>query len=246
MAILEARDLTKSFGGVAAVSQVTLAVEENEIYSIIGPNGAGKSTLFNLLSGRLPCDHGRVFFKGTEITGMPPEQIVRMGMGRSFQVTNIFPRLTVFENIQSTVIFQQGKGLNLFAPAKAMAINETESILEMVGLLEKRNEAAGVLSAGDLKRLELGIVLATKPDLLLLDEPTCGMSPVETTATIDLIKHIAVETSITVLFTEHKMDVVFSISSQITVMNFGRIIATGSPEQIRADGQVQRIYFGEG
>ncbi|MBI5568944.1 MAG: ABC transporter ATP-binding protein [Desulfomonile tiedjei] len=244
--MLEAQGLTKAFGGVAAVSAVNLAVQENRIYSIIGPNGAGKTTLFNLLSGRLPCDHGRVFFKGIEITGLAPEHIVRMGMGRSFQVTNIFPKLTVFENIQSTVLFQQGKGLSLFAAAHALGIEETETVLDMVGMLEKREEPAGVLSAGDLKRLELGIVLATKPDLLLLDEPTCGMSPVETSATIELIKRIADETSLTVLFTEHKMDVVFSISSHITVMNFGRVIAAGPPEVIRANGEVQRIYFGEG
>lgn len=246
MAVLVAERLTKSFGGVAAVSEVDLAVRENQISSIIGPNGAGKTTLFNVLSGRLPCDHGRVFFKGTEITGLPPEQIVRMGMGRSFQVTNIFPRLTAFENIQSTVLFRQGKGLSLFTRANAMAIHETEAILEMVGMLGKRGEVAGALSAGDLKRLELGIVLATKPDLLLLDEPTCGMSPVETAATIDLIRRIAGGTSLTVLFTEHKMDVVFSISSHITVMNFGRVIATGTPDDIRRDRDVQRIYFGEG
>lgn len=246
MAILEVHGLTKSFGGVAAVSGVNLAVEENRIHSIIGPNGAGKTTLFNLISGRLPCDNGRVFFKGTEITNLAPQHIVRMGMGRSFQVTNIFPKLTVFENIQSTVLFQQGQGLSLFAAADTLANEETEAILSLVDMLGKREEPAGVLSAGDLKRLELGIVLATKPDLLLLDEPTCGMSPVETTATIELIKRIADETSLTVLFTEHKMDVVFSISSHIAVMNFGTIIAAGPPEEIRADGQVQRIYFGEG
>jgi len=246
MAVLEAQELTKSFGGVAAVTALDLAVEENEIYSVIGPNGAGKTTLFNLLSGRLSCDHGRVFFKGTEITGLPPEQIVRMGMGRSFQVSSIFSRLTVFENIQSTVLFRQGKGLSLFARSDTMAVGETDTILDMVGMLGKRDEPAGVLAAGDLKRLELGIVLGTKPDLVLLDEPTCGMSPVETAATIDLIKHIADETSLTVLFTEHKMDVVFSISSHITVMNSGRVIAAGTPKEIQTNSDVQRIYFGEG
>lgn len=246
MAVLEARELTKSFGGVGAVTAVDLVVEENEVYSVIGPNGAGKTTLFNLLSGRLSCDQGQIFFKGTEITGRPPEQIVRMGMGRSFQVTNIFPRLTVFENIQATVLFRHGKGLSLFARADTMAVGETETILDMVGMLGKRDELAGVLSAGDLKRLELGIVLGTKPDLLLLDEPTCGMSPVETNSTIDLIKHIADVMSLTVLFTEHKMDVVFSISSHITVMNFGRVIAAGTPQEIQGNSYVQRIYFGEG
>ena len=215
MAILRTEGLRKSFGGLVAVGGMDLEVEENTIYSIIGPNGAGKTTLFNLISGYYPCDGGRVFFKESDITGLPPEKIARMGMGRSFQVTNIFPKLTVFENIQATILFREGKGLRLFSRAEQLVREETEAVLSMVELLDKRDDPGGILSAGDRKRLELGIVLATRPDLLLLDEPTCGMSPAETTNTIDLIRTIAQETSLTVLFTEHKMDVVFSISSHI-------------------------------
>jgi branched-chain amino acid transport system ATP-binding protein len=245
MEILEIRGLTKSFGGVMAVAGVDLLVREGDIHSIIGPNGAGKSTLFNLVSGYFPCDKGKVFFKGEDITGFSTQKRVKMGMGRSFQVTNIFPKLTVFENIQAVILYTKGKGLTLFSDAGKLVREDTEKILEMVGLKDKLGEPAGVLAAGDRKRLELGIVLATRPDLLLLDEPTCGMSPVETSNTIELIRKIAEERSLTVLFTEHKMDMVFSIASRITVLNFGAIIAAGEPHEIRCDEKVRQIYFGE-
>ncbi len=245
MPILEVKGLRKSFGGLTAVADVNLEVHEGHIHSIIGPNGAGKSTLFNLISGYYSCDRGQVIFKGKDITDLPPQEITRMGIGRSFQVTNIFSGLTVFENLLAAVLYAKGQGLRLFSNAQKMFREETEEVLSSVGLIDKSGESAGVLAAGDRKRLELGIVLATGPDLLLLDEPTCGMSPVETSDTIDLIRKIAEEKSLTVLFTEHKMNVVFSISSHITVMNFGAIIAAGKPEDIRANQQVQEIYFGK-
>ena len=245
MAILEIKGLRKSFGGLAAVAGVNLEVQDGHIDSIIGPNGAGKSTLFNLISGYYPCDEGQVFFKGKDITGLTPQKIVKMGMGRSFQVTNIFPKLTVFENIQATIIYRIGRGVNLFSDVRKSVREETEEILSTVELLEQAHDMAGILSAGDRKLLEMGIVLATGPDLLLLDEPTCGMSPAETSKTIEMIKKIAQDKSLTVLFTEHKMDMVFSISSKITVMNFGAIIAAGKPDDIRANEKVQQIYFGD-
>ena len=245
MAILKIKGLKKFFGGLIAVAGVDMETQDGQIHSIIGPNGAGKTTLFNLITGYYPCDEGQVFFKGRDITGLPPQKIVKMGMGRSFQVTNIFPKLSVFENIQATILYRHGKGLDLFSDVKGLVSKESKEILAMVALIEQETEMAGILSAGDRKRLELGIVLATKPDLLLLDEPTCGMSPVETTNTIEMIKKIAQEKSLTVLFTEHKMDVVFSISSHITVMNFGAIIAAGKPDDIRTNEKVQKIYFGE-
>ena len=245
MAILEIKGLRKSFGGVMAVAGVDLEVEDGHIYSIIGPNGAGKTTLFNLISGYYPCDEGRVFFKRMDITGLKPQKIVKMGVGRSFQVTNIFPKLTAFENIQATFVYARGKGLKLFSDAEKLFRADTEEILSKVGLIDQAGELAGILAAGDRKRLELGIVLAMGPDLLLLDEPTCGMSPTETANTIDLIKEIAGKESLAVLFTEHKMDVVFSISFHITVMNFGAIIAAGEPDDIRGNEKVQQIYFGE-
>jgi len=245
MAILEIKRLKKSFGGLTAVAGVDLEVQDGHIHSIIGPNGAGKTTLFNLISGYYPCDEGQVFFKGKDITGLMPQKIVKMGVGRSFQITNIFPKLSVFENIQATILYRHGKGLNLFSDVKQLVQEESKGILSMVELFEQATEMAGILSAGDRKRLELGIVLATRPDLLLLDEPTCGMSSAETANTIELIEKIAKERSLTVLFTEHKMDVVFSISSRITVMNFGEIIAEGKPEEIKTNEKVQKIYFGE-
>jgi branched-chain amino acid transport system ATP-binding protein len=245
MSILEVKGLRKSFGGVMAVAGMDLQVDDGHIDCVIGPNGAGKSTLFNLISGYYPCDEGLVLFKGQEITGLPPQEIAKMGIGRSFQVTNIFPKLTVFENIQATFLYCRGNGLRLFSNARKLCREDTEEVLVKVGLIEKVGELAGVLSAGDRKRLELGIVLATEPNLLLLDEPTCGMSSKETSGTIDLIREIAEKESLAVLFTEHKMDVVFSIAFHITVMNFGAIIAAGRPEDIRANEKVQQIYFGE-
>jgi branched-chain amino acid transport system ATP-binding protein len=245
MSILEIKRLKKSFGGLMAVAGVDLEVQEGRIHSIIGPNGAGKTTLFNLISGYYPCDEGSILFKGEVITGLRPQEIIKMGMGRSFQVTNIFPGLSVSENIQATIIYTRGKGLKFFSDAARLFREETEETLSMVGLNDRAGEMAGILAAGDRKRLELGIVLATGSDLLLLDEPTCGMSPMETTDTIDLINKIAEEKSLTVLFTEHKMDVVFSIASHITVMNFGAIIAAGKPDDIRTNKEVQQCYFGE-
>ncbi len=245
MSLLKIQGLKKSFGGLTAVAGLDLEVPPGQIYCIIGPNGAGKSTLFNLISGYYSSDQGHIYFKGREITGFSPQKIVKLGIGRSFQVTNIFPGQSVFENIQATLIYTKGLGRRLFSEAKAFFQEETREVLSMVGLLDKAEEMAGILAAGDRKRLELGIVLATDPELLLLDEPTCGMSPHETAETILLIKEIAQRRAFTVLFTEHKMDVVFSIAAHITVMNGGTIIAAGPPEEIRNNKEVQTIYFGE-
>jgi branched-chain amino acid transport system ATP-binding protein len=244
MAILEVKGLTKSFGGVRAVAGVNMEVSRGQIHCIIGPNGAGKSTLFNLISGYYSCDEGSIVFKGEDITRYRPQKIIKMGMGRSFQVTKIFPRLTVFENVQAAVLYSTGYGLNFFSASKSLVLDQTEEVLSMVGLGDRSHEISGVLSAGDRKRLELGITLASSPELLLLDEPTCGMSPAETNETIELIQKISAEKSLTVLFTEHKMDMVFSVASYITVMNFGAVIAAGNPADIRANVRVQECYFG--
>lgn len=244
MAILEVRGLIKSFGGVRAVAGVNLEVSHGQIHCIIGPNGAGKSTLFNLISGYYRSDEGSIFFKGKNITGYRPQEVIRMGMGRSFQVTKIFPRLTVFENVQAAVLYSRGYGMNVFSDSRKLLLDQTTEVLSMVRLSSRSRETSGILSAGDRKRLELGITLASNPDLLLLDEPTCGMSPMETSETIDLIRRISTEKSLTVLFTEHKMDMVFNVASYITVMNFGAIIAAGTPEDIRNNVRVQECYFG--
>jgi branched-chain amino acid transport system ATP-binding protein len=243
--ILRAEKLHKSFGGLTAVYDVNLQIQEKELVSIIGPNGAGKTTLFNLLTGHLPADSGRVFFQEKEISRLPPHTISRMGIGRSFQRLNIFPRLSAFENIQVAVFSVQMKSRNLFARADQLGRSETEAILESVGLLNKKETQGGLLAHGDQKRLEMGIALAVKPSLLLLDEPTQGMSPKETEETTELIRRLVKERGLTLIFVEHDMNVVFGISDSIKVMHQGRIIFEGSPEAVRNNDEVQKIYLGE-
>lgn len=243
--MLRVEGVKKSFDGFVAVNGVTFSVAKGELCSIIGPNGAGKTTLFNLITGHLPVDEGRLFFKGIDITHLPSHRICRLGVGRSFQRTNIFPRLTVFENVQAAVLAHHGKSLNFFKPVESFYRDETQAILELVGLRDRGEQVSGSLSYGFQKQLELGIVLATNPEMLLLDEPTAGMSAKETHSTIDLIGRIAREKRLTLLFTEHDMRVVFSISQRIMVLHQGRLIAEGSPEEVRQSDDVQKIYLGE-
>ncbi len=235
----------KSFDGFVAVNGVSLSVKKGEICSIIGPNGAGKTTLFNLITGHLPVDEGKLIFKGLDITRMPSYRICRLGMGRSFQRTNIFPRLTVFQNIQAAVLVHRGESFNFFKPVESFFREEAQTILERVGLKDYGETVSGSLSYGYQKQLELGIALASEPELLLLDEPTAGMSAQETHQTIELIGRITREKGLTLLFTEHDMEVVFSISERIMVLHQGRLIAEGSPEEVRNDPDVQKVYLGE-
>jgi branched-chain amino acid transport system ATP-binding protein len=225
---------------------VSFTVAAGSISAIIGPNGAGKTTLFNLITGHLRPDTGRVVFKGRDVTGIAPHDLCRLGMGRSFQRTNIFPRLTVFENVQAAYVSHRGRGWNLFERVERRYREETEAILGAVGLLDKAGEVSGFLSHGGQKQLELGIALALEPTLLLLDEPTAGMSPQETRASVALVARIARQRKLTVLFTEHDMDVVFSVAQSIRVLHQGRIIAEGRPEEIRGHVEVKRVYLGEG
>tara|TARA_B100000315_G_scaffold245382_1_gene271175 strand:- start:412 stop:1170 length:759 start_codon:yes stop_codon:yes gene_type:complete len=243
--ILKVEGLKKHFGGVRAVDGVDFSLRKGEISSIIGPNGAGKTSFFNLLTGHIPPDSGTVIFKGKPITKLPPHQICKRGIGRSFQRINIFSKLSVFVNVQVAVLSQQGKSLNLFSPARNLARRETLQVLESVGLHELAGHTAGSLSHGDQKRVELAIALANNPELLLLDEPTAGMAPQETASTIALIEQVTRERGLTLLFTEHDMDVVFSISQRITVMHQGRIITSGTPQEVRGNESVQRVYLGE-
>ena len=235
----------KSFDGFVAVNGVSLSVKKGEICSIIGPNGAGKTTLFNLITGHLPVDEGKLIFKGLDITRMPSYRICRLGMGRSFQRTNIFPRLTVFQNIQAAVLVHRGESFNFFKPVESFFREETQTILERVGLKDYGETVSGSLSYGYQKQLELGIALASEPELLLLDEPTAGMSAQETHHTIDLIGRITREKGLTLLFTEHDMGVVFSISERIMVLHQGRLIAEGSPNEVRNNPDVKKVYLGE-
>lgn len=242
--MLRVENLINSFGDFKAVNGANLTVKEGEIVAVIGPNGAGKTTLFNLITGHLRPDSGRISFKGEDISGLPPYTICKKGIARSFQLLNIFPRLTVFENVQVAVLSQHNRSLNLFRPARNMLIEETNRILESVGLLAKAHEIAGSFSHGDQKILEIAIALGNEPEFLILDEPTAGMSLEETTATMGLVKRLTVEQGLTLLFCEHDIDIVFSTADRIMVMQQGETIIEGTPDEVRQNEQVQQAYIG--
>jgi len=243
--MLEARDLCRRFGGVSAIDRVSLSVERREIVAIIGPNGAGKSTLFNLLTGHLRPDAGSVHLGGREITGLAPHRLCALGVGRSFQRTNIFPKLSVLENVQAAIIAHRGHGRDLWSRAETLFRDEAQALLRDVNLLDKASLAGGALSHGNQKQLELGIALAGRPELLLLDEPTAGMSAAETRDSMALLRRIASERALTLLFTEHDMEVVFATAQRIAVLHQGRLIAAGAPDAIRANPEVRRVYLGQ-
>jgi len=242
--MLQVEAVNKSFEDFMAVSGANLTVGKGEIVAVIGPNGAGKTTLFNLITGALKRDRGKIIFKGEDISELPPYEICKKGISRSYQIVNIFPRLTVFKNVQVAVLSQQRKSRKLFQPAKNMVVSETKDILESVGLLDKAHGIAGSLSHGDQKILEIAIALGNEPELLILDEPTAGMSPEETSATMELIKRLAQMRGLTILFCEHDMDIVFSIAESIMVMHQGRTLIQGRPEEVRKNSFVQEAYLG--
>jgi branched-chain amino acid transport system ATP-binding protein len=243
--MLEVRELRKSFAGFVAVGGVNLKVETRQIAAVIGPNGAGKSTLFNLITGHLVPDGGRVMLDGHDITGAPPHRICRLGIGRSFQRTNIFSRLSVFENVQAALLAHRGRGRNFWSHSESFYREETAALLASIGLGAQAQAVAGMLSYGNQKQLELGIALASDPVMLLLDEPTAGMSASETHETMRLLERIAGERGLTLLFTEHDMEVVFSIAEKIAVLHQGRLLAEGTPAEVRGDPEVRRVYLGE-
>ena len=242
--MLDVRDIRKSFNGFTAVDGVCLSVPERVVTAVIGPNGAGKSTLFNLLTGHVRADGGSVTLQGRDITAAAPHAICRMGVGRSFQHTNIFRKLTVFENVQAALIAHGGQARNFWGRAEGIYCDEARQLLDSLGLADQADAISGSLSHGNQKQLELGIALASDPKLLLLDEPTAGMSAAETRETIRLLERIVAERKLTLVFTEHDMDVVFSIAQKIAVLHQGRLIAEGSPSEVRADVEVRRIYLG--
>ncbi|MDA8121805.1 MAG: ABC transporter ATP-binding protein [Deltaproteobacteria bacterium] len=247
MVILEVRKVVKSFGGLRALQDVDLSVAKGEIRAVIGPNGAGKSTLFNVMTGLLAPDTGNVVFDGEPITGLPPHRIIRKGIGRSFQITNIFPRMSVFENVQAALFSHHGTSRNPLSLARGFTRigEEVLGILEQVGLAEKYDLSASVLSHGDQKRLEIAISLASRPKLLMLDEPTAGMSRFESRETVALLQKISREQGLTLIFTEHDMDIVFAISEKIMVLQQGAVIADGTPAEIKANPEVRKAYLGE-
>ncbi len=242
--VLETRALKKHFGGVQAVSGVDLAIPRGDLRAIIGPNGAGKTTLFNLITGDIRHDSGLVYFRGEEISALPPDEVCRRGIGRTFQITSVFRRLTVLENVQTALLSHHRRHYNLFVRAVRLYRDGALALLERVGLREQAPKPSGILSHGDQRRLELALALASEPRLLMLDEPTAGMAPRERHALMALVAGIAADTGLTVLFTEHDMDVVFAVARQITVMHQGSVIAEGAPQEIRLDKEVQRIYLG--
>jgi branched-chain amino acid transport system ATP-binding protein len=244
-ALLSVRGLCRSFGGLAVTQDVSLDIEAGAQEAIIGPNGAGKSTFFNLLTGYHRPSSGTIVFDGTDISRLPPHQIVRRGMSRAFQVANIFTRMTVFENVRCAVQANLGHSFDLFGSAENVGFDRTEEIVGLCRLSEKSMMLASFLSQGDRKKLELALALASKPKLLLLDEPTAGMSLEETHETMEVVDELNRKLGITVLFTEHDMSVVFNHARRITVLHRGKIVAQGLPDEIRSNDYAQEIYFGE-
>jgi len=245
MPILELKDLQKDFSGLKVLMGIDFSLEPGERHAIIGPNGAGKSTIFNLITGKYIPSRGKIFFKGHDITGYPPHKITRLGLARSFQITNIFRTMTVFANVRNALLSKYGQRYNIFSPLGKMKgiVEETEGLLAQIGLGEMRNALAGELAHGHQRALEIGLTLATNPELILLDEPTAGMSAEETREAVKLIERIT--KGKTLVIVEHDMEVVFSIANRITVLYYGKILASGLPEEIRNDQRVKDAYLGE-
>jgi branched-chain amino acid transport system ATP-binding protein len=246
MSVLSIVGLSKSFGGVHAVREVSFEVARGEFLALIGPNGAGKSTCFNMINGQLKPDAGNVLFSGRDIAGLPPRDIWRFGVSRTFQIAATFGSLTVAENVQMALISHAGETYRIWRPAADHHRERAVALLDQVGMRDAADHACHELAYGDVKRVELAIALANEPRLLLMDEPTAGMAPRERNELIALVKQLVVERGISVLFTEHSMDVVFAFADRIIVMARGRIIADGDARTIREHPQVQEVYFGAG
>jgi ABC-type branched-subunit amino acid transport system ATPase component len=243
MSVLSVRDLAKSFGGVRAVAHVSFSVAAGELLAMIGPNGAGKSTCFNLINGQLQPDAGAISFEGTDIRRLPPHKRCALGIARTFQVAATFGSLTVRENVQIALLSVDGKMRSIVSPFPQG--QEAMQLLERTGLHLQADRPCAELAYGDLKRVEFAIALAGRPRLLLMDEPTAGMAPAERHALMDLVREVARERNLSVLFTEHDMDVIFGYADRVMVLADGELIAQGAPADVRADAQVRRVYLGE-
>ena len=244
--ILETQGLTRYFGNVAALDNISLVINKDQVTSLIGPNGAGKTTFFNALTGRFKPSSGHIIFKGKDITGLPPHKIIPRGLARSFQITSVFKELTVLENIRAAVIARSTARMNLFKHVNSFSSLYEQSIhyLKLIGLEDKKNLSCSTLTHGDMRVIEVGITLASDPDLILLDEPTQGMTPEETKRMVDLVKYLSKETKTTFFLIEHDMNVVFSISDRIVVLYYGKVLADGAPDEIRANQKVKEAYLG--
>ncbi|HOC61115.1 MAG: ABC transporter ATP-binding protein [Syntrophaceae bacterium] len=245
MNILETKDLHHDFNGLKVLFGVDLQVKEGERHAIIGPNGAGKTTLFNTITGTYKPSSGEVFFKGKKITGYKPHQLARIGMGRSFQITSTFTNLTAFQNVRLAILSKRGIRFNLFRSVDRMkdVTQETEMVLERIGLIKERNVPASMLSYGKSRALEISMALAIDPELVLLDEFAAGMSRDETHNAVALIRKLT--EGKTVVIIEHDMDVVFSLADRITVLHYGKILASGTPDEIRVNQDVKDAYLGD-
>jgi branched-chain amino acid transport system ATP-binding protein len=245
MNILETKGLYHDFSGLQVLFDINLQVQEGERHAVIGPNGAGKTTLFNVITGTYHPSRGQVFFKGKEITGARPHQLSRLGMGRSFQITSTFNRLTAFQNIRLAILSKKGIRFQLFRKVDKMQdiTKETDEVLRRINLDRERDIPAGVLSYGKHRSLEISLALATDPDLIMLDEPTAGMSRDETHYAVELIRRLTVGKTVVII--EHDMDVVFSLADRITVLHYGQILAVGPPVEIRQNQAVKDAYLGE-
>lgn len=245
MSSLIVNRVSKAYGGVQAVRDVSFSVSPGEMVAIIGPNGAGKTTCFNMLNGQLVPDSGEIRLGATSLVGLAPHRIWRLGVGRTFQVTATFGSMSVRENVQAALLSQHRKNYAMWGHAGKFFVKDAEALLDRVGMREQAERPCAVLAYGDLKRVELAIALANRPRLLLMDEPTAGMAPEERGALMELAAVLARRDSIAVLFTEHDMSVVFGFASRVIVMHLGEIIAEGSPDQIQADARVREVYLGD-
>ena len=245
MNILETKELYHDFGGLEVLFGVNLQVKKGERHAVIGPNGAGKTTLFNVITGTYRPRRGQVFFQGKDVTGSRPHEMARLGMGRSFQITSTFNRLTAFQNIRLAILSKRGIRFHLFRKVDKMldVTRETDEVLKRINLDRERDMPAGVLSYGKHRALEISLALATDPDLIMLDEPTAGMSRDETHYAVGLIRRLTEGKTLVII--EHDMDVVFSLADRITVLHYGQILATGAPLEIRQNQAVKDAYLGE-
>ena len=244
MSVLQVRQLSKSYGGVHAVQDVSFDVAESELLALIGPNGAGKTTCFNMVNGQLAPDAGEVLLEGRSLRGLAPRRIWRLGVGRTFQITATFGSMSVRENVQMALLSHHRRLASLFSSSKDFYVEEANALLARVGMQGQADRVCSVLAYGDLKRVELAIALANAPRLLLMDEPTAGMAPAERTQLMRLAAELARSSGIAVLFTEHDMEVVFGFANRVVVLAEGRIIAEGSPDAVRADARVREVYLG--
>ncbi|WP_321334097.1 ABC transporter ATP-binding protein [Breoghania sp.] len=244
--VLKVRNLTRYFGGLRAVHDVSFDVAPGELKALIGPNGAGKSTCFNMLMGQIAPSRGSVSLNGEDITGLPPRTIWRRGVGRTFQITGTYQSMTVAENVQMALISHHRRLFSMLPYAYRLYREEALALLDVVGMADQSERACAILAYGDLKRLELAIALANDPTLLLMDEPTAGMAPRERIALMQLTADIVRERRISVLFTEHDMDVVFAHAHHIMVLNRGELIADGTAAEVRSNARVQEVYLGGG